>query len=108
MDTLKVKDRYESLLKRFESMETLLLTKKTVLTFSEAALYTGLSKSYLYKLTSTGNIPCYKPNGKVLYFDRQELEQWMLQNRNITRDEVETKANTYLAISKKGGRYDLN
>ena len=104
----KLLEKYNSLAKRFESMETLLLTKKTVLTFNEAALYTGLSKSYLYKLTSAGNIPCYKPNGKVLYFDRQEVEQWMLQNRNITRDEMETKANTYLAVNKKGGRHDLN
>jgi len=101
-------DQYKTLAKRFESMETLLLTKKTVLTFNEAALYTGLSKSYLYKLTSGGIIPCYKPTGKILYFDRQEIEQWMLQNKCLTREEIQTKANTYLAVKQKGGRYDLN
>ncbi len=86
---------------RLANIEQMLLTSKTVLTFDEAALYTGLSKSYLYKLTSTGGIPCYKPGGKVLYFNKTELDEWMLQNRNLTSEELETKANTYLAV--KGG-----
>ena len=49
---------------RLRNLETLMLSQKTVLTFDEVAAYTGKSKSYLYKLTSTGGIPCYKPQGK--------------------------------------------
>lgn len=84
---------------RQKNIEELLLSSKAVLTFDEAAKYTGLSKSYLYKLCgSTGKIPCYKPSGKVLYFNRTELDAWMLQNRKATREEIGIKANTYLAV----------
>lgn len=86
---------------RLANIETMLLTTKTVLTFDETALYTGLSKSYLYKLTSSGGIPCYKPSGKILFFNKSELDDWMLQNRKATTLELETKADTYLAL--KGG-----
>ncbi|NCU33335.1 MAG: DNA-binding protein [Candidatus Moranbacteria bacterium] len=97
MEQLKIIDE------RLANIEAMLLSTKTVLTFDEAAIYTGISKSYLYKLTSTGGIPCYKPNGKVLYFNKPELDNWMLQNRKATTDELETKANTYLAV-RGGGK----
>lgn len=37
----------------------------------------GFSKSYMYKLSSAGMIPCYKPTGKTLFFLRSELEAWV-------------------------------
>ena len=52
--------------------------EKPILTFDEAALYTGLQKSYLYKLTSQRIIPHSKPGGKRIFFERTELERWML------------------------------
>jgi excisionase family DNA binding protein len=87
---------------RLKSIEALLLSQKTVLTFGEVAIYTGLSKSYLYKLTSTGGIPCYKPQGKFVYFNKQEIDQWLLQNRKATKDEIEQMASTY-NLKKNGG-----
>ncbi|MCD8031257.1 MAG: helix-turn-helix domain-containing protein [Bacteroides sp.] len=40
-----------------------------------------MSKTYLYKLTYLKEIPHYKPRGKILYFNRSDLENWVLQNR---------------------------
>lgn len=57
------------------------LATKSVLTVEEASAFTGLSKSYLYKLTSSMKIPHYKPTGKLCYFDRLELESWLKQNK---------------------------
>jgi excisionase family DNA binding protein len=54
---------------------------KTVLTVAEACEYMGITESHLYKLTSAGKIPHYKPTGKLIYFDRSELDDWLLQNR---------------------------
>lgn len=71
------------------------LATKEVLTFAEAALFTGLSKSYLYKLTSGQKIPHYKPSGKLCYFNRVELEAWLTQNRVSTSAEIEEQAQTY-------------
>ena len=79
------------------------LATKEVLTFDEAAIFTGLSKSYLYKLTSGQKIPHYKPSGKLCYFNREELQAWLLQNRISTSDEITEKAQTYCLKNKKGG-----
>ncbi len=78
------------------------LAQKEVLTFDEAAAYTGLSKSWLYKLTSTKQIPHYKPSGKLCYFDRVELDAWIKQNRVSTSDEIEMQAQAHCL--KRGGK----
>lgn len=78
---------------------TLFCTKE-VLTSDEAARYMGISKSYLYKLTMRGEIPHYKPMGKMCYFNRTELEAWLQQNRCATTTEINDRANRY---AMKGG-----
>lgn len=77
------------------------LNTKEVLTSDEAASYMGVSKSYLYKLTMEKKIPHYKPMGKMVYFNRQELEYWLLSNRVATDDELSQDAQAYCI--KKGG-----
>ena len=69
-----------------------LLAAKGVLNVEEAAMYLGMSPSYVYKLTMRNQIPYYKPNGKVVYFKKSELEEWMTQNRIAPVSEVESKA----------------
>ena len=76
----------ETILEKLENLERLALLNKSVLNFDEVAVYTGLSKSTLYKLTSSKKIPHYKPSGKLLYFDRKELDSWLLQNRVHTTE----------------------
>ena len=89
--------------KRLRDIEALLLSQKTILTgVSELSTYTGLSKSYLYKLSSTGGIPCYKPRGKVLYFERLELDKWLLSKRVKTSLEIEQEASTFVTLGKRG------
>lgn len=68
---------------------------KEVLTSEEAARYMGVSKSYLYKLTMRREIPHYKPMGKMCYFNRSELVQWLQQNRVATSSEIADRANKY-------------
>lgn len=80
-----------------------LLGAKNVLNFDDVVLLTGLSKSHLYKLTCTRQIPHYKPNGKQVYFDRAEVEAWMRQNRVNTQMEAEQQAIDYVVTGKKGG-----
>ena len=88
----------EDLKVKIENIEKLFLTQKNVLNFSELKLYTNLSESYLYELTSSGGIPCYKPNGKHLYFKKQEIEDWMLRNRKATNIEIDNLANSHISI----------
>jgi len=83
-------DRIEKMLKMQQAMQ------KQVLNFNETCTYLELSQSHLYKLTSTAAIPHYKPNGKKLYFQREELNQWLLRNRMDSQDEIEQQAADYL------------
>lgn len=71
--------------------KAVLLNKET-LTIEEAAVYTGLSVSFIYKLTCQRQIPFFKPRGKLLYFSRSELDSWLKQNRVKTTDEIEQQA----------------
>ncbi|MFR9556115.1 MAG: helix-turn-helix domain-containing protein [Rikenellaceae bacterium] len=87
-----------------QSVAMLGLTQKEVLTFDEASRYTGLSKSWLYKLTATKQIPHYKPSGKLCYFDRAELDAWVKQNRVSTTEEIETAAQSYCLKNGSGSR----
>ncbi len=80
------------------------LTSKEVLTLDEAARFTGLTKGYLYKLTSAQKVPHYKPMGKMCYFRRDELQEWLLQNRVSTTQELNEKAQSYCIGQKPGGR----
>ena len=94
----------DEILKRLENLQRLIesqgIYSKEVLNFNEACQYLELSQSHLYKLTSAGNVPHYKPNGKKLYFKRTELETWLLRNRSMSAEEVEQQAADYLI--KKG------
>lgn len=77
-----------------------LLVAKNVLSFADVVLLTGLSKSHLYKLTCSHQIPHYKPTGKQIYFDRSEVEEWMKQNRVATMAEIERAATTQVMTKK--------
>jgi len=87
METLTQLDRIE---------RNSLLASKSVLNFEEVKWLTGLSASHLYKLTASRNIPHFRPSGKMLYFDRKEIENWMKRGRVKTAEEIESEAVTYL------------
>ena len=81
---------------RLRRIEGLLLQKKKVLNFDEAVTLTGYSKSYLYRLTSSNSIPHYKPSGKVIFFDREELESYLLSHKSNSLEELDKQASNYL------------
>lgn len=88
MDYLKIEER-------LDRIERLLTNSKDVLTFEEACEYMGVSRSFLYKLTSRRQIPHSKPNGKMIFFEKKKINIWLLQNRRKlnTESEFETLQN---------------
>jgi len=82
----------QNVLDRLDILTSAVLSNKQTLNIDEAAAFTGLAVSYLYKLTSTQEIPHYKPRGKMLYFDRSELETWLRQGKISSHSEIERKA----------------
>lgn len=87
----------QTVLDRIDILTSVVLSNKQILSISEASAFTGLATSYLYKLTSTQEIPHYKPRGKMLYFDRSELESWLKQNRINSNADIERKAAAHVA-----------
>lgn len=89
----------DEIIERLQRQESLIVeqsvTSKQVLNFNEASKYLELSHSHLYKLTSAGTIPFYKPNGKKLYFKREELDTWLLRNRCASVSEIEDQADSF-------------
>jgi len=87
-----------------KKLDELLENGKGVLTLPEAADYLGISKSYLYKLTSKNAIFFSRPQGKKIWFQRELLDKWALQNSNKTNDDLNQSADNYLIKNRKGGR----
>ena len=82
---------------KLTAIESLLVaTQPKPLTLKEAAEFLDFSRSYLYRLTSQGRVPCYKPEGKRVYFDRAELVNWLKRNRIRPQEETEEKAASYI------------
>jgi excisionase family DNA binding protein len=82
--------------KRLEKIENLLLGQKDVFTVEECCRYTGLSKTYMYKLTSSNRIPHFKPHGKSIYFSKTEIDRWLMKNPVKTGLQLEQEAAAYL------------
>jgi excisionase family DNA binding protein len=89
MNDLEITER----LKRIERYT--LLQAKNVLTIDDVALLANMSKSYLYQLTCKNQIPYYRPSGKLIYFDKSEVESWLKQNRVSTVKENDDMAESY-------------
>lgn len=68
------------------------MKEKTIINFKEALKFLSLSKSSLYKLTSSNNIPHYKPCNGRIYFVKEELIEWIIttkKNRpNVCRGKI--------------------
>lgn len=91
------------LLKNLESL--ILRGSRDVFTTPDAALYLGVSKQYLYKLTSANRIIFYRPEGKQIYFKREDLNDYLLRNRNNSSAELQEQAIAYVNTPKhKGGK----
>ena len=71
------------------SERMLYLLQKEILTFEEACFYLGRSASNMYKLTSARIIPYYVPTGKLIYFKRSELDEWILKRKRKSLNEIE-------------------
>lgn len=77
-----------------EIKELTLISAKTILRADETAVFTGLSIGRIYRLTSEKEIPHYK-RGNTLYFKKSELEEWMLERRVKTTEEIASDAEAF-------------
>lgn len=73
--------------------------KKDIMNLQEFCNYTGLAKSTAYKLTSSGKICYYRPNGGKIFFHREDVENWVLNNRSLSIVDREAQASNYIMLN---------
>lgn len=78
--------------------------KRQLIPTAEAAAFLGIKVSYLHKLMMRRVIPYYKPNGKLCFFDKAELEAWMKNVRIASQTELDRQAQAYIVNRAKGGK----
>lgn len=84
---------------RLKSIEETLYTTKDILNMKEVCQYLDISQSLLYKLTCSGEIPHFKPRGKMIFFEKKELIEWIkksnLLSSEITKGSSKTISNDF-------------
>ena len=86
---ISIIDAFQHLNQRLDRLEQVSLAQKTVLNLDEFCRYTGISKSFAYKLTSSRAIPFSCPNGKTIFFSKEIVDNWLLQNPVKTKKQLE-------------------
>ena len=90
METIKL------ILEKLDYLEQLIISNnKEILSVEELEKYTGFKKSYIYHLVHFSKIPYSKPNGKYLFFQKSEIDQWLLKNKSLS-DQIQEKAREYV------------
>ncbi|MDM1399031.1 helix-turn-helix domain-containing protein [Myroides odoratimimus] len=95
METIKL------ILEKLDYLEQLIISNnKEILSVEELEKYTGFKKSYIYHLVHYSKIPYSKPNGKYLFFQKSEIDEWLLKNKSLSDDQIKAKAREYVLKKK--------
>ena len=89
-----LKQQEVNIVERVEILESNFFVTKSLFTLEEASAFLGISRALLYKMTSKMMIPHFKPRGKMVYFEKEELIAWVRQGyvaaspRTITLEDI--------------------
>ena len=90
---------------RLKSIEETLYTTKDILNMKEVCQYLDISQSLLYKLTCSGEIPHFKPRGKLIFFEKKELIEWIKKSNFLSSEITKGSSKT---ISNDSTNYEEN
>lgn len=90
----------ENILSQDQPDEKSYIFQKEILSLREACIYLCISQSHMYKLTSSRKIPHYSPTGKLIYFKKSELEEWVLKHKRQSEEEMLKDSLTFLKRKK--------
>jgi excisionase family DNA binding protein len=74
---------------------------KEYMSAAEAASYCGYSRSYMYSLMCRKEIPYHRPAGRRAFFNRKELDDFMVRGKRDTSYEMMEKAASILNGRKR-------
>ena len=97
-----IMDEDENIRDILKEIRDLLAHNKKVLNVDDLVLYTGLSKSKIYKLTQLKLIPVGRNKHiRQKFFDKDTIDAWLLGNIDLSDEILEHKDTEQLFISKK-------
>jgi excisionase family DNA binding protein len=98
---------FELIMNKLTEIEKLIKQKngitvgtEEILNLEMASTYVGISKSTIYKYTSTKEIPHFK-RGKRLFFKKVELDDWLTTHKVSSKDEIDKMATEYILKNKR-------
>ena len=89
--------RFAELQERVDKLESICFASKEVLNLEEAAAFLGVKKSTLYKMTHFSQIPYYKPAGKLIFFEKSALLDWVRNVKVKSEDDIREEAALHLS-----------
>lgn len=81
-----------TLQERIDKLENICYAAKEVLNLEEAADFLGIAKSTLYKMTHLNQLPYFKPAGKLIFFEKKTLLDWVRGVKVMSEEEIRTEA----------------
>lgn len=86
----------------------ILVNQKTIFNVEDLHIYSGLSISAIYKLTQSKKLRFSRPNGKVIFFKKEDVDNFLLSKPITTADDIEQQTINYLnAKPLRGGRNEI-
>ena len=77
---------------RVNKLENLCYMTKEVLNLEEASAFLGIAKSTLYKMTHLNQLPYFKPAGKLIFFEKKTLIEWVRKAKSKSVEEIQEEA----------------
>ena len=85
-------DNTKIISEKLDEILELLKAPKQIMSFEQFCEYASISKSHGYKLTHSLSIPFYRPMGKMIYFEKAEVDKWLRRNRVKSIQEIQEEA----------------
>ncbi len=98
-DLEKLKEEVKQLKHRMTILEDVALKNKEILNLEEMAVLLGYKKGTLYQLTHLNAIPFSRPNGRLIFFERSRILEW-LRNHEVPMDEIFMTANPRAVLAR--------
>ncbi|MTU29439.1 helix-turn-helix domain-containing protein [Parabacteroides merdae] len=89
---LEQERRIAELQERVNRLENLCYATKEVLNLEEASNFLGIAKSTLYKMTHLNQLPYFKPAGKLIFFEKKALLDWVRGAKSMSEEEIREEA----------------
>jgi len=53
------------------------IQSKNVFNVDDLSEYSGYSKDHIYRMISLKELPCFRPSGRKLFFNKIDVDNWL-------------------------------